>query len=50
MKDPLLTTGCFHKLGCTMSELEWLNSKGRFSIIHPGDVLQVPEKQTGTTI
>lgn len=33
-----------HKLGCTMSELERLNNKSRFSMIHPGDVLRVPEK------
>ena len=33
-----------HKLGCTMSELERLNNKSRFSLIHPGDVLRVPEK------
>lgn len=33
-----------HKLGCTMSELERLNNKSRFSIIYPGDVLRVPEK------
>ncbi len=33
-----------HKLGCTMSELERLNNKSRFSIIHPDDVLRVPEK------
>jgi hypothetical protein len=32
------------KLDCTMSELEQLNNKSRFSIIHPGDVLRVPEK------
>jgi len=28
-----------HKLGCTISELERLNNKSRFSIIYPGDVL-----------
>ncbi|MDD4564084.1 MAG: S-layer homology domain-containing protein [Eubacteriales bacterium] len=33
-----------HRLGCTMSELERLNNKGRFDLIHPGDVLRVPEK------
>ena len=33
-----------HKLGCTMSELERLNNKSRFDLIHPGDVLRVPEK------
>lgn len=33
-----------HKLGCTMSELERLNNKSRFSLIFPGDVLRVPEK------
>ena len=33
-----------HKLGCTMSELERLNNKSRFDIIHPGDVLRVPEE------
>lgn len=33
-----------YKLGCTMSELERLNNKSRFSIIYPGDVLRVPEK------
>ena len=32
------------KLGCTMSELERLNNKSRFSIIYPGDILRVPEK------
>ncbi len=32
------------KLDCTMSELERLNNKSRFSIIHPGEVLRVPEK------
>lgn len=32
------------KLGCTMSGLERLNNKSRFSIIRPGDVLRVPEK------
>ncbi|WP_312612122.1 S-layer homology domain-containing protein [Oscillibacter sp.] len=32
------------KLNCTMSELERLNNKSRFSIIYPGDVLRVPEK------
>ncbi|MGI1660063.1 MAG: S-layer homology domain-containing protein [Desulfitobacterium sp.] len=34
-----------HKLGCTMSELEQLNNKSRFSLIHPGDVLRVPERK-----
>ncbi len=33
-----------HKLGCTMSELEQLNNKSRFDLIHPGDVLRVPEE------
>ena len=33
-----------HKLSCTMSELERLNNKSRFDLIHPGDVLRVPEK------
>ena len=33
-----------HKLGCTMSELERLNNKSRFDLIHPGDVLRVPEE------
>ena len=33
-----------HKLGCTMSELERLNNKSRFTINYPGDVLRVPEK------
>lgn len=33
-----------HNLGCTMSELERLNNKSRFELIHPGDVLRVPEK------
>ncbi|WP_037373100.1 S-layer homology domain-containing protein [Anaerovorax odorimutans] len=33
-----------HRQGCTMSELERLNNKSRFSLIHPGDVLRVPEK------
>ncbi|HKM21472.1 MAG TPA: S-layer homology domain-containing protein [Lachnospiraceae bacterium] len=33
-----------HKLGCTMSELERLNNKIRFYIVHPDDVLRVPEK------
>ncbi|MBE6068181.1 MAG: LysM peptidoglycan-binding domain-containing protein [Clostridium lundense] len=32
------------KLGCTMSELERMNNKSRFDMIHPGDVLRVPEK------
>ena len=32
------------KLGCTMSELERLNNKSRFSLILPGEVLRVPEK------
>ncbi len=32
------------KPGCTMSELERLNNKSRFSILYPGDVLRVPEK------
>lgn len=32
------------KLGCPISELERLNNKSRFSLIHPGDVLRVPEK------
>ncbi|WP_395547454.1 MULTISPECIES: S-layer homology domain-containing protein [unclassified Lacrimispora] len=32
------------KLNCTMAELERLNNKSRFALIHPGDVLQVPEK------
>jgi hypothetical protein len=32
------------KLGCTMAELERLNNKSRFALIHPGDVLRVPEK------
>jgi len=35
----------FRKLNCTMSELERLNNKSRFSIIHPGDVLRVPEQK-----
>ncbi len=38
-----------HKLGCTMSELERVNNKSRFSLIHPGDVLRVPEKEIETT-
>ncbi len=33
-----------YKLGCTMSELERLNNKSRFSLILPGEVLRVPEK------
>lgn len=33
-----------HKLGCTISELERLNNKSRFDLIHPGDVLRVPEE------
>ncbi len=33
-----------HKLGYTTNELERLNNKSRFSLIHPGDVLRVPEK------
>ncbi|WP_066460120.1 S-layer homology domain-containing protein [Anaerotruncus rubiinfantis] len=33
-----------YKHGCTMKELEVLNDKSRFSLIHPGDVLKVPEK------
>ncbi|WP_419821393.1 S-layer homology domain-containing protein [Anoxybacterium hadale] len=32
------------KLNCTMAELERLNNKSRFALIHPGDVLRVPEK------
>lgn len=32
------------KLGCTISELERLNNKSRFDLIHPNDVLRVPEK------
>lgn len=32
------------KFNCTMAELERLNNKSRFSLIHPGDVLRVPEK------
>ncbi len=32
------------KLNCTMAELERLNNKSRFSLIHPGDVLRVPEE------
>ncbi|MGF7059163.1 S-layer homology domain-containing protein [Brassicibacter mesophilus] len=32
------------KLGCTMSELERLNNKSRFSLIFPSEVLRVPEK------
>ena len=32
------------KLGCTMSELERLNNKSRFDLIHPSDLLRVPEK------
>lgn len=31
------------KLNYTMAELEQLNNKSRFSLIHPGDVLRVPE-------
>ena len=31
------------KLNCTMAELERLNNKSRFALIHPGDVLRVPE-------
>lgn len=33
-----------YKHGCTMKELEMLNDKSRFSLIHPGEVLKVPEK------
>jgi uncharacterized repeat protein (TIGR02543 family) len=33
-----------HKLSCTMADLESLNNKSRFTSIHPGDVLKVPEK------
>ncbi|RFZ77388.1 LysM peptidoglycan-binding domain-containing protein [Lacrimispora amygdalina] len=33
------------KFNCTMAELERLNNKGRFSLIHPGDVLRVPEQK-----
>lgn len=36
--------GIAQKLGCTMSELERLNNKSRFTINYPGDVLRVPEK------
>ncbi|WP_293010148.1 MULTISPECIES: S-layer homology domain-containing protein [unclassified Oscillibacter] len=32
------------KLNCPMAELERLNNKSRFALIHPGDVLRVPEK------
>lgn len=32
-----------YKQGCTMSELEQLNNKSRFSIICAGEVLKVPE-------
>ncbi|MEA4987451.1 MAG: S-layer homology domain-containing protein [Anaerovorax sp.] len=32
-----------YKQGCTMGELERLNNKSRFALIHPGDVLRVPE-------
>ena len=32
------------KLGCSMSELERLNNKSRFSLILPGEVLRIPEK------
>ncbi|WP_242966453.1 LemA family protein [Clostridium sp. BSD9I1] len=32
------------KLGCTISELERLNDKSRFDLIHPGDAPQIPEK------
>ena len=32
------------KLYCPMSVLERLNNKSRFALIHPGDVLRVPEK------
>ena len=35
-----------NKKGCTMSELERLNNKSRFDIIHPGEVLRVPETQS----
>jgi nucleoid-associated protein YgaU len=32
------------KLYCPMCVLERLNNKSRFALIHPGDVLRVPEK------
>ena len=32
------------KLGCTMDDLERLNGKSRYALIHPGDVLRMPEK------
>ncbi|SMB89903.1 Ig-like domain (group 4) [Desulfonispora thiosulfatigenes DSM 11270] len=33
-----------HTLGCTLTELERLNNKSRFALIHQGDMLRVPEK------
>lgn len=33
-----------NNIDCTIAELEQLNGKSRFSLIHPGDVLKVPEK------
>jgi LysM repeat protein len=33
-----------HKLGCSIHEVEQLNNKTRTDLIHPGEVLQVPEK------
>jgi len=33
-------------MGCSVGELERLNNKSRFTILLPGDVLRVPEKQT----
>lgn len=32
-----------YNVGCTMAELEQLNNKSRFSLIHPGDVLKIPQ-------
>lgn len=32
------------RLGCSLSELERLNNRNRFTLVHPGDALRVPEK------
>ncbi|MGI6403399.1 MAG: InlB B-repeat-containing protein [Oscillospiraceae bacterium] len=33
-----------YKVGCTISDLEHLNRKSRNDMLHPGDVLQIPQK------
>ena len=33
-----------YNLSYTMSKLKWVNNKRRYSLIHPGEILWLPEE------